>query len=367
VAVETSGRDPADVAAEIERRCAQLLGDVWVRLGERSYPVHLGPLARAGELARELCHPTRTLVVTDDNVARAGHARAVASAAGADIVTIRPGEASKSLRIAEEVASACVRAGLDRRSLLLAVGGGVVGDLAGFVAAILYRGIAVAQVPTTLLAMVDSAIGGKTGVDLAAGKNLVGAFWQPRFVLADPATLDTLPARERTAAHAEVLKYALLGDAALFDALATGKTIDRADLVRRCARMKAELVSRDETETSGLRALLNLGHTVGHAIEAASRYELLHGEAVALGLVAAARVSVRLGLAPAELEEKVAGALARLGLPTDLSPWRRDEVRAAIHVDKKRDADVVRFVALEGVGRPRLTSVAPDDLWTMLT
>ncbi len=371
VAVETSGRDPGDVAAEIERRCALLLGDVWVRLGERSYPVHLGPLARAAELARELCHPSRALVVTDDNVARAGHAGAVAAAVGAEIVAIRPGESSKSLRVVEEVASACVRAGLDRRSLILAVGGGVVGDLAGFVGAVLYRGVAVAQVPTTLLAMVDSAIGGKTGVDLGAGKNLVGAFWQPRFVLADPTTLDTLPARERIAAYGEVVKYALLGDAALFEGLAAGgerpEGIDRADLVRRCARMKAELVSRDETETSGVRALLNLGHTVGHAIEAASRYELLHGEAVALGLVAAARISARLGVAPPELEREVASVLGRLGLPTDLSPWRgRDEVRAAVHVDKKRDAAVVRFVALEGVGRPRLVSVPADDLWGMI-
>jgi shikimate kinase/3-dehydroquinate synthase len=367
VVVETSGRDPADIAAEIERRCALLLGDVWVRLGERSYPVHLGPLARAGELSRELCQPTRTLVVTDENVARAGHAAAVAAAVGAEIVTVRPGEASKSLRVVEEVATACVRAGLDRRSLILAVGGGVVGDLAGFVAAVLFRGVAVAQVPTTLLAMVDSAIGGKTGVDLGAGKNLVGAFWQPRFVLSDPKTLETLPPRQRTAAYGEVLKYALLGDPALFESLAAGTDrVDAGDLVRRCARMKAELVARDETEQSGVRALLNLGHTVGHAIESASRYELLHGEAVGLGLVAAARVSARLGLAPAELEQKVVSALARLGLPADLSPWRRDEVRAAINVDKKRDAAVVRYVALEGVGRPRLASVSVDDLWEML-
>jgi len=366
VCVETSGREPDDVAAEIERRCALLLGDVWVRLGERSHPIHIGPLAHVGELVRELCPSSRALVVTDENVARAGHAATVAGALGAEIVVVPAGEASKSLAKVEEVASACVSAGLDRRSLIVAVGGGVVGDLAGLVAALLYRGVAVAQVPTTLLAMVDSAIGGKTGVDLAAGKNLVGAFWQPRFVLCDPATLETLPTRELISAYGEVVKYALIGDAALFEALAAGKPPPPAELVRRCARMKAELVARDERETSGLRALLNLGHTVGHAIEAASNYDLRHGEAVALGLVASARASVRLGLAPASLETDVTQVLSRLSLPTDLRPFRRDDVRARLKVDKKREAAVVRFVALEGVGRPRLTSVAPDDLWEMI-
>ncbi len=363
VTVETGGRPPAEIASELARLVPLRAGDVTVRLGERSYPVHLAPLARAGELARELL-PGSIAVVTDENVARAGHARTVRAAleaAGRRVfeVVMPPGEAHKTLSQAERVASACVAGGLDRRGAIVAVGGGVVGDLAGFVASMLFRGVAVAQVPTTLLAMVDSAIGGKTGVDLPAGKNLAGAFWQPRFVLCDPATLATLPRRELVAAHAEVLKYALLGDPSLFERLCSegvppvGDGARFADLVRSCAAHKAAVVSSDERELTGARATLNLGHTVGHAIEHASGYALLHGEAVGLGLVAAARISARLGLAPGELPARVTAALERCGLDADLAPWLRPEVLAHVGVDKKRAGNQIRFIALEEVGRPR--------------
>jgi shikimate kinase/3-dehydroquinate synthase len=372
VVIDAARKSPETIADEITARLSRRLGDVAVRLGDRSYPIHVGPLARAAELAAELIPgATAFAVISDENVARAGHARAVASsleAAGARVVsvTIPSGEAHKRLATVERVAGACARGGLDRRSAILAVGGGVVGDLAGFVAAILFRGVRCAQLPTTLLAMIDSSIGGKTGVDLDEGKNLAGAFWQPRFVLADPATLATLPERERRAALGEALKYGLLGDAALWDALASRGEAAAADLVLRCARMKADLVSRDEREETGERALLNLGHTVGHAIESASGYRRLHGECVALGLVAAARVSAALSLCDPALPVRVQDAVRACGLDADLEPWLRDDVLAYVGVDKKRAGPTLRFVAIEAVGRPKLVEISPGELSAIL-
>jgi shikimate kinase / 3-dehydroquinate synthase len=354
LSIDVGGRTPSDVAGEIARRARRRLGHTRVAVAG-GVPIHLAPLGSIGELHRELCGG-RAVVVTDENVAAAGHAQAVVDALGdraAGSVTVPAGERSKTLAEVERVASACVAAGLDRSGSVVAVGGGVVGDLAGLVGALLYRGVAVAQVPTTLLAMVDSAIGGKTGVDLPSGKNLVGAFWQPRFVLADVKTLATLPARERTAAFGEVVKYALLGEAGLWERLERGERIDDSELVLACARHKSAVVSADEFERTGARARLNLGHTVGHAIESASRFELLHGECVALGLVAAARVSTALGVGPAGLEARVVSVLSRMGLGTRLDPWLRDEVLAYIGTDKKRAAGKVRFIALEDIGRTR--------------
>jgi shikimate kinase / 3-dehydroquinate synthase len=362
VVVASDGRTPDDLADEVATRARLRLGDVAVKLGPRSYPIHLAPLSMTAALVRERIGSGRLAIITDENVARAGHAAALG--VEAPVFTVPPGEGSKTLAQVERLASECARAGLDRRSAILALGGGVVGDLAGFVAAVLYRGIPVAQIPTTLLAMVDSAIGGKTGVDLPEGKNLAGAFWQPRFVLADLATLATLPAAEKRAAFGEILKYGLLGDPALFEAVeARGEAVDLADVVLRCAKKKAEVVSADELEQRGLRATLNLGHTVGHAIEAASGR--LHGECVALGLVAAARVSERLRLS-AGLEARVVAALRRVGLDAELDPWLREDVLAYIGVDKKRAEGKVRFVALEGVGRPRLVDLAPAELGQIL-
>jgi shikimate kinase/3-dehydroquinate synthase len=371
ICVETGGRAPAEVAAELARRAPLHLGDVAVRLEHGATPIHLAPLARAGELLAELCPEARVAaLVSDENVARAGHlARAASAVAGAGVrpveIVIPPGEESKTLAQVERVASSCVAGGLDRRSAVLAVGGGVVGDLAGFAASMLYRGVACAQLPTTLLAMVDSSIGGKTGVDLPAGKNLVGAFWQPRFVLADVTTLATLPPRELAAAYAEVLKYGLLGDAALFEALERDgppPAEGLASLVARCAAHKARVVAADERELTGARATLNLGHTFGHAVELASGYRLLHGEAVAVGLVAAAEVSARLGLAPVGLAARVKGALARCGLAAELDAWRRRSVVALAAADKKRQGGRIRFVALEDVGRTRLVELGLDEL-----
>jgi 3-dehydroquinate synthetase len=259
-----------------------------------------------------------------------------------------------------------VEAGLDRTSAVVALGGGVVGDLAGFAAASLYRGIPCVQVPTTLVAMVDSAIGGKTGINLDAGKNLVGAFHQPRLVLADSDLLATLPVRERRAAFGEILKYALLDGEALYaeaEALAPALaaevwSADAAPVIRRSAAIKAAIVSADEREQGGERALLNLGHTVGHAIEAAAGYgTLLHGEAVALGLLAACRVSAGLGLGDRSLEDRVAATLTRAGLATDIDRWLRPEVLARAFVDKKRTGSRIKFIAIEAPGRPSIVSL----------
>ena len=373
VLIETGGRSPAEIAEEAARRATLRLGDVRVGLVERGYPIHVGRLADVAPLAGEHL-PGKIAVVTDENVARAGHAAAVRAALGdrAFEVVVPAGEASKSLAEVERVASACVAGGLDRRGAIVAVGGGVVGDLAGFVAAILYRGVAVAQVPTTLLGMVDSAIGGKTGVDLPAGKNLAGAFWQPRFVLADPATLATLPPRELRSGWGEVVKYGLLGDRSLFERLESdgppppNDPARLGELVRRCAAIKAAVVSADEREETGLRASLNLGHTVGHAIELASGYGLLHGEAVALGLRAAARVSSRLGLCDAGLEGRVAAALAGCGLVDPLEPWLEPRVLEHVGVDKKRRGARIGFIALEDVGRWRAVDLEPAELVRLL-
>ncbi len=247
----------------------------------------------------------------------------------------------------------------------------MVGDLAGFAAATLYRGIPCVQVPTTLVAMVDSAIGGKTGINLEAGKNLVGAFHQPRLVLADPDLLATLPGRERRAAFGELLKYALLDGEDLYgelDALAPALAPDEPSpppaalgpVIRRAAGIKAAIVSADEREQAGERALLNLGHTVGHAIEEAVGYgALLHGEAVALGLLAACRVSAGLGLCDRALEARVAASLARAGLATDIDSWLRPDVLARVGVDKKRTGSRIGFIAVE---RPGHACVVPLEL-----
>ena len=320
---------------------------------------------------------TRVAVVSDSNVAplygdRVRHALAAVGHASS-VHVVPAGERAKSFGELARLIDALVEDGLDRRSLVIALGGGVVGDLAGFAAACLYRGVACAQVPTTLLAMVDASIGGKTGIDIAGGKNLVGAFWQPRLVVADPDTLATLPARERRAAFGEVIKYALLDGEALYgvvDALAPGMATEAAALpaelpavIQRCAAIKSWIVTRDEREETGERALLNLGHTVGHAIEAAHGYGgILHGEAVALGLVAACRVSARLGLCEPALEARVADTVRRAGLDADVDRRLSAEVLDFIGTDKKRTGQRIGFVTVRAPGDCGVTEVPLSEL-----
>ena len=360
--VSTTGRSLGEVIAQVaavERAHAalpdRLQGATLVALGERTYPICVQDGFELGDAVRAA---TRVAVISDDRVAAAWGSAAEA-AVGRDLIklAIIPGEASKSLATYEHLCAELIARGLDRNSIIVALGGGVVGDLAGFVAATLFRGIPVVQLPTTLVAMTDAAIGGKTAVDLPAGKNLVGAFHQPRLVSCALATLATLPARERRAGFGELWKYALLDGGALWRAVdaCAGWAASGGDappelqgVIARAVAYKAAIVGRDEHERTGVRALLNLGHTVGHAIE--SHTGMLHGEAVGLGLVAACRVSAALGLARRELETEVVEALRRTGMDADLDPHLTADVTDRIRVDKKRVGDRVRFIAIREVG-----------------
>lgn len=270
------------------------------------------------------------------------------------LITVPAGEASKSMVQVTEVCREMLRAGLDRKSFLVALGGGVVGDLAGFAAAIFQRGIPCVQIPTTIVSQVDSSVGGKTGVNTPEGKNLLGAFHQPQLVLADVATLDSLPEREFNEGFAEIIKHAAIRDAALLDLVERRESIrDRLiALVARNVAIKATVVEEDERETTGTRALLNFGHTIGHGIEAAGGYgRFLHGEAISLGLVAATRLSVeKSGLDPAA-GDRVIAALETYGLPTTLAEDVPDEaILAAMGRDKKFEAGQIRFVLLKALG-----------------
>ena len=370
--VDTTGKSIADVVlevGEVERVWTQtkLLDPTIVALGVRSYPVIVGD----GPPPRALLPDRRCAIVTDKNVAR--YAAEVVNQVGAASTTIEiePGEASKSFATYARLCEQLIADGLDRSSAIIALGGGVVGDLAGFAAATLLRGIPVWQLPTTLVAMTDAAIGGKTAIDLPAGKNLVGAFHQPRLVWCNLATLETLPDRERRAGFGELWKYALLDGRELWDLVdacapwAAGggeRPGELREVIQRAIAYKAAIVGRDERELTGHRALLNLGHTVGHAIESASG--LHHGEAVGLGLLAACRVSAALG-AP-DLEPEVTQALRRSGLPADLGPYLADDVLARVQVDKKRIGDKVRFVVVREVGRCETAEIAITELRRIL-
>ncbi|MCX7886639.1 MAG: 3-dehydroquinate synthase [Verrucomicrobiae bacterium] len=345
---------------------------VRVPLGERTYEIFVGRglLDRIAEVVKPLGLGRQGVVISDTNVAALYGMRVCEAFRGAGfnvgLLTFSAGEASKSLRQASRLLEKLPAFGLDRQSFVVALGGGVVGDLAGFVAAVYLRGIHYIQVPTTLLAMVDSSVGGKTGVNLPQGKNLVGAFYQPRLVIADTATLRTLPRRELRAGFAEVIKYGAISDAAFFRWLEGHyREILRLDsaairrTVRRCCELKAEVVSADERE-SGLRAILNFGHTVGHAMEALVEYEgLLHGEAVAVGMCCAARLSVkRAGLREVEAR-RLQALIAASGLPTRLGKrFSVSALREAMRLDKKARAGRLRFVLLERLGK----AVVSDDV-----
>lgn len=318
----------------------------------------------------------RAVIVTDAAVAET-HAAAVAkSLASASIdaatVVVPSGETSKSLASLGRLWDEFARLAVDRVTHIVAVGGGVVGDLAGFAAATFARGIPVWQVPTTLVAQVDSAIGGKTGINLSGGKNLVGAFWQPRGVLADIATLATLPDREYRSGLAEVVKYGMILDAAFFAwledsaAALVGRTEEAlAHAVERSAALKAEVVERDERELTGLRAVLNYGHTFGHAYETASGYgTLLHGEAVAIGMDRAARLAERLGRIGGDVVARQTALLDRLALPTTPPPGLVDPepLIAIMRRDKKSVAGRLRFVLPDRIGHVELVDGVPENV-----
>lgn len=348
---------------------------VRVRLGERSYPIEIGAgtLRGAGRAIAERTGASRVVIVTEPAIGRryAGPLVAGLKAAGLSVsrVDVPRGETHKSLRQAGRIYEALVRAAADRSTAIVALGGGKIGDLAGFVAATWLRGVPFVQVPTTLLAMVDSSVGGKVAVNLPQGKNLAGAFHQPRLVWIDAETLETLSPRERAAGMAEIVKAAAILDADLFARLEQdvehALALDTAALLpvleRACA-IKAAVVAKDERE-AGLRMLLNFGHTVGHAIEALQRYRgVLHGEAVAVGMAWAARRSEEIGFAPAGTAERLRDLLARCALPVTLPPFSRSAYLAAVRVDKKRKGARIRYVVLRGIGKADTVPLTPAQI-----
>ncbi len=341
---------------------------VTVALGERSYDIVIGrgQLATLGKKIAALRPQAKVAIVTDENVARHHLAATEAALAGAGIgsscVTVPAGESSKSFPVLERVCEALISARIERADLVVALGGGVIGDLAGLAAALVRRGIDYVQVPTTLLAQVDSAVGGKTAINSRQGKNLVGAFHQPVLVVADTALLDTLPPRQFRAGYAEVAKYGLIGDAAFFawlesnwaEMFAGGPAREHAIAVS--CRMKAAIVGRDERET-GERALLNLGHTFGHAFEAAAGFSdrLLHGEAISLGMALAFAFSAERGLLPAAEAERVERHLAAVGLPVHACAVAggapdADRLMDLIAQDKKVKRGKLTFILARGIG-----------------
>jgi len=349
---------------------------VEVRLNERSYKIKIaeGLLPRLGRECSALGLGRRCAVFTDSRVAPlySEPAMTALTRAGFEpvLITFPAGENSKRLRQLEACFNQMARHRLERKSFIVALGGGVVGDLAGFAAATWLRGVPFVQVPTTLLAQVDSSVGGKTGVNLRAGKNLVGAFYQPKLVLCDLSTLRSLPEREYQSGMAEVIKYGIIYDARLFrfleesmDQLNNRQSEALTRTVARCCEIKAEVVAQDETE-SGLRAILNFGHTIGHAIEATAGYgKYLHGEAIAIGQVFAARLSCRLqGLRSSEAD-RMETLLQRAHLPTSikLGPAALKKLMAAMKLDKKVSAGEVRFVLARRIGRVQHGCTVPEQ------
>ncbi|HMR30738.1 MAG TPA: 3-dehydroquinate synthase [Geminicoccaceae bacterium] len=354
-----------------------------VALGERAYDLLIGPtlLDRAGREIRERLGQRRVVVVLDANLRRTAHPmRLMASldAAGlaASELAVPPGEASKSWGELERLVGRLLDLGPERGTVVAALGGGVIGDLAGFAAAITLRGLDFVQMPTTLLAQVDSSVGGKTGINTAHGKNLVGAFHQPRLVLVDTSTLDDLPERELRAGYAEVVKHAFIKDAGYFDwleqhgaALLAGDPAARTEAIARSLAIKAAVVKADERETTGERALLNFGHTFAHAYEKLAGFDgrLLHGEAVSLGMARAFRLSRAMGMCPGQDVGRALAHLERLGMPVrasdlGLAPFGTEAVLEAMRADKKVDRARIRFVCLERLGRAVSGVTVGDDV-----
>jgi 3-dehydroquinate synthase len=320
------------------------------------YAAHVdcGLIGQTGQLTREVVRGNRAAIVTDSNIPPPLVDAVATSLAAAGFHVMRilvpPGENSKSLREVERVCGEMST--LDRTSIVVGVGGGVVGDLSGFVAAVFHRGIPHVQIPTTLLAMVDSSIGGKTAVNLISGKNLVGVFHHPSLVIADVEALKTLPARELRQGYAEIVKHAIIRDAGMFRELQSANITDWTPLIRRNIEIKATIVSADARDISGERALLNFGHTVGHAIERVSDFRIPHGDCVSLGIVAACEISLKRAGLPTSQRDEVIALLRRLDLPTRLPPnISREKIADAVSRDKKFEGGEVRFVVTPRIGQ----------------
>lgn len=345
---------------------------VTVSLGDRSYPIHIeaGLLPRAAEFLAPLSRGRRMAIVTDENVLpHLATLQASLAAAGveSEAIVLPPGEKTKSWAMLEHVCDRLLELGIERSDHVIALGGGVIGDLVGFACSIVKRGCRFVQIPTTLLAQVDSSVGGKTAINTAAGKNLIGAFHQPAMVLIDPDVLDTLSARHVRAGYAEVVKYGLIDDFAFFEwceahapALLAGDADARVHAIAHSVAAKARIVAADEHETNGIRALLNLGHTFGHALEAEAGFSdrLLHGEGVAAGCALAFRYSVRKGISERQDAERVAAHLRAIGLPDGLAAAGIDAPSTTLveHMkhDKKMAAGTLPFLLAKGIGRTYL-------------
>ncbi|MGD8326150.1 MAG: 3-dehydroquinate synthase [Sphingomonadales bacterium] len=359
---------------------------VEVSLGARSYDIHIGEglIARAGELLRP--HLTkRTVIVTDEQVADLHLARLQQALAPLEInlssIVLPAGEATKSFAHLEKLCDRLLEAGVERRDCIIALGGGVIGDLTGFAASILRRGMDFIQIPTTLLAQVDSSVGGKTGINSKLGKNLIGAFHQPKCVLADVSVLETLSPRDLRAGYAEVVKYGLIDQPEFFtwledngEALLAGDMARRIKAVEESCKAKARIVAADERE-SGQRALLNLGHTFGHALEAEAQYDgrLLHGEAVSIGMAMAYYTSARLGLCPTDDVTRILNHLKKTDLPIHPKDRGLGDISAAtmaahMRQDKKVSDGQLTLVLAKGLGQAFLTKdVNEDDLLSIMS
>jgi 3-dehydroquinate synthase len=391
VRVETEGRGIDAIVSEIEAWIAarpphadgasdaapaDRLERVDVALGASSYPIFIGcgERHRLGDLVRDaLPRVQRVVLVADDVVGPryADEACASLSRASIDVarVVVPAGEGAKSIGVLSRLYDEVLGVGIDRRTAIVALGGGVVGDLAGFAAATLLRGLPLVQVPTTLLAQVDSSVGGKTGINHDVGKNLIGAFHQPSLVFIDLSYLRTLPLRDVRAGLAEVVKYGVIADVSFFEhiersaeAIAAGDLDALLPCVRRSCELKAAIVAQDERETTGARQALNFGHTFGHALERLTGYGALrHGEAVAIGMCFAAHASARLGACGADVPARIERVLRRLGLPTRI-PFEEAALATAMRHDKKAVGAKVSFVLVEGLGRVRHGAYAPEEM-----
>jgi 3-dehydroquinate synthase len=363
--------------AQADVTMAERVEEIVVDLGARAYPVLVGAriLTLLGPRLAALGFRGRCGVITSERVAGLyrGPVEASLRDAGleAAVVEIPDGEEHKNFAWLAVIYDRLLEAGVDRRSPIVALGGGMIGDVAGFAAGTLLRGLPLVQVPTTLLAQVDAAIGGKTAVNHALGKNLIGVFHQPQFVLADVEVLRTLPRRELVAGLAEVIKYGAITDAALFQhveqnlpALLDMRQDELVTVVTASCRHKAAVVAADEREERGGRAVLNFGHTVGHAIESLTDYKrFLHGEAVAIGMVAAARISLSLGCCKSETVQRIERLLTQAGLPTEIPRGLKPPALAvAMQTDKKSAAGRIRFVCIEEIGRTRFIDLSPAEI-----
>jgi len=347
---------------------------IQVTSDQGSYPIFIkaGSWPELVHRVSEQLRPSQWIWAADQTVAEL-FGPALRQALPPDVrvveLTCPPGEASKCVALAESWWNCLAAAAVDRQAVLMAVGGGVVGDLAGFVAASYLRGLRLVQVPTTLLAQVDSSVGGKVAINLPAGKNLVGCFWQPSLVWIDPTVLSSLNPRQFAAGMAEVVKYAVIADAPLMDyleqrlaAIQTRDPAVMADLIERCCRIKAEVVRRDPRETSGIRAWLNFGHTIGHAIESLSGYgTVLHGEAVAMGMVAETRLAQAIGFCSEDILGRLTQLLHHLQLPTALPPFSWEDWRGAMLRDKKNIAQRIAFALPQRLGQVQWTDAVLEE------